>query len=84
SNETINNIEYTNMDNNYQEENDDATKFLMMLHKQIVPSPNFLNIVEQFVSAVESALKSCSEQLQAFTKLTTDENPSTSETSTLV
>ncbi|CAF4039152.1 unnamed protein product [Adineta steineri] len=82
SNETINNIEYTNMDNNYQEENDDDTKFLMMLHKQIVPSPNFLNIVEQFVSAVESALKSCSEQLQAFTKLSADENTSTSETST--
>ncbi|CAF1131607.1 unnamed protein product [Adineta steineri] len=42
-----------------------------MLHEQIIPTQNLLDAIEQFVKTVESALKSCSEQLCS---LTTAEN----------
>jgi hypothetical protein len=35
----------------------------MELHQQIIPSQNQLNTIEDFISAVEAALKSCSDQL---------------------
>ncbi len=48
SNEIITNVEHINtqpsMDNsNYQSEIDDDTRYLMMLHKQIVPTPNLVS-----------------------------------------
>ncbi|CAF0848186.1 unnamed protein product [Rotaria sordida] len=84
SSDNHSNVEYINtqqkMNSNNQIDIDDDTRCLMMLHQQIIPTPNLLNIIEQFVNAVESALKSCSERLQTFNTLSTDDNSSTSET----
>ncbi|CAF0936074.1 unnamed protein product [Adineta ricciae] len=62
-----------------QDELDDDTKYLMQLHKQIVPSPQLLQTIEQFVSTVESALKACSEQLHI---MPSDASLSIAETAT--
>ncbi|CAF1025333.1 unnamed protein product [Adineta ricciae] len=56
---------------NSQTEFDDDTKYLMMLHEQIVPSEHLLGIIERFVSNVETALQSCSEQLSVSSMSTT-------------
>lgn len=46
-NETITNVEHTNIpqliDSNNQSEIDDDTRCLMMLHEQIVPTPNLVS-----------------------------------------
>ncbi|CAF1161055.1 unnamed protein product [Rotaria sp. Silwood1] len=84
SNDNYSNVEYINtqqsINSNNQSDIDDDTKCLMMLHQQIIPTPNLLNIIEQYVSTVESALKSCSEQLQTSNTSSIITNSSTSET----
>ncbi|CAF1131482.1 unnamed protein product [Adineta steineri] len=64
SNETVKHVYDQQINHNYnQTETNEDTKYLMMLHEQIIPTQNLLNAIEQFVKTVESALKSCSEQL---------------------
>jgi len=45
SNEMISNVDHTNsqqLNNNNQAEIDDDTRYLMMLHEQIIPTPNLV------------------------------------------
>jgi hypothetical protein len=44
----------------------------MGLHQQIIPSQNQLDRIEDFISAVEAALKSCSDQLRPSLSFTID------------
>ncbi|CAF1218074.1 unnamed protein product [Rotaria magnacalcarata] len=52
---------------------DDDTKYLMKLHEQIIPTPNLLDIIEQFVSTVEAAVKSCSNRIGLVQTSTTND-----------
>jgi hypothetical protein len=72
SNEIIENYSDQQINTNNQTEIDDNTKFLMGLHQQIIPSQNQLDRIEDFISAVEAALKSCSDQLRPSLSFTID------------
>ncbi|CAF4703518.1 unnamed protein product [Rotaria sp. Silwood1] len=76
-NENTNDWQIINNTNNLIDIDND-TKCLMKLHERIIPTRNLLDTIEQFVSAVETALKSCSHQLCSSQPSTID---NTSETS---
>ncbi|CAF3838809.1 unnamed protein product [Rotaria sordida] len=82
TNENMNDQQMINNNNNNNNpiDIDDDTKCLMKLHEQIIPTQNLLNTIEQFVSAVETALKSCSDQLCPSQPSTIDNTSKTSIT----
>jgi len=49
---------------------DDETRYLMTLHEQIIPKSTFLNFLEEFASAIESALKLSSDELRSSSSIT--------------